>query len=119
LKLANYIYANGKTADGTDLGAGIVIHTNNPLVFGRVILYDNFYAMSKALKDKPPLAYAALPGYSIAIIFGGVLGMDGRIRMTSEDDLRVIQAIINAMAGFYMQNKITPHLGRFKRYLII
>jgi hypothetical protein len=111
--LPNHIYANGE-----DLGAGLVISTRNPLVYSRVVLYDDFYAMSKALKDKPPLAYVAIPGYSIALIFGGILGMEGKVRLTSQDDIKVIEAVLNAQGAWYHKNKIERHKSRFRRYEI-
>jgi hypothetical protein len=118
MKLPNYLYANGKDDEaGIDLGAGCIISTRTPLVIGRIILYDNFYAMSKALQDRPPLAYAAIPGYSIALIFGGILGQD-RLRITSPDDLKTIEAILNAMAAHYHKDKVLKHFNRYKRYLI-
>jgi hypothetical protein len=116
IKLPRYLYANGKTEEGKDLGAGIIISTTEPLIYGRIILYDNYYAMSEQLNSKPPLAYAALPGYCIAIIFGGILGEGSRIKISSEDDIKTIEAILNAMAAWYLKNKVIAHKGRFRRY---
>lgn len=107
-----YLYAN---AEG--LGAGVILSTRTPLVIGRIILYDNYYSMSKALQDRPPLAYAAIPGYSIALIFGGILGQE-KLRITSPDDIKTIEAILNAQAAWYMKHKLEPHKSRYKRYLI-
>lgn len=118
MKLPRYIYANGEDKElDINLGAGLILSTSPPLVIGRIILYDNFYSMSKALQDRPPLAYAAIPGYSIALIFGGILGQD-RLRITSPDDLKTIEAILNAQAAWYIKYKLEPHRSRFKRYII-
>lgn len=111
-QLPKYLYANG---DG--VGAGVIIHTEQPLIVGRVILYDDYWQMSEILKTKPPLAFSALPGFSIAIIFGGILG-ENRLRLTGPDDLNLVQAIINTMAAVYYRDRVEKHKARFKRYLI-
>lgn len=114
--LPKYLYANGKTDEGKDLGAGCIISTQKPLIVGRIILYDDQYTMTSQIKARPPLAFAQIPGYSIAILYNGTLGIENEGGITTQNDLMVAEAVLNTMAAWYLKYKISEHKARFRRY---
>ena len=101
-------------ATGENLGAGLIVQTAQPLVFGRIIQFQDYLQLLAQL-DKF-IASSQVQGYSILIVYGGILGK-GNVLQTS-GDLRPPQATLDEMANFYLTEKVLPHKARFKRYLL-
>lgn len=99
---------------GEGLGAGILIY-NQPLpIVGRIIQYKSLLDMQENLNA---LAYSVVPGYSIAILYAGILGR-GNVLMGNKDALEQIQPVLDQLASWYLKEKILPHKSRFKRFQI-
>jgi hypothetical protein len=111
-QIPDYLYAQGE-----GLGAGVIIMNQTPPFVGRVIQYEDYLTMQSILSKSEPIAFATVQGYSIAIIYGGILGKGHRIP-AYQGALEEIQSILEQMAHYYLQTRILPHQSRFKRFLL-
>jgi hypothetical protein len=107
-----FLYANGE-----GLGAGLILHNDPTPIIGRILQFASHMDMITQLNEGKFIAYALVPEYSIAIVYGGIFGRGYKLQMHS-GSMEHVEKILNKMAAHYYETKIEPHRARFKRYLI-
>ena len=100
------------------MGAGVLIlnERTRPAYVGRIIKYESLNQMQAILAQKPPVAYSTIPGYLIAVIYGGIVGR-GYVLAGSLDMQEQAQRAMEKMAIWYYENKIGNGKG-YHRYKI-
>jgi hypothetical protein len=99
-----------------EAGAGVIILTEGKPILDRIILYQSYMEMETQLSKNESLIFSTIKSYSINIIYGGILG--GVKSAYDEVRINEIRGIIDEMAAWYYENKITPHKPRYRRYEI-
>ncbi len=98
-------------------GAGFVLQTIAPYYMGRVIkLSANPQAILNYVTEYKPMIYSQVANYNILIVFA--TSLNGTLRATDEHWREAHQQIFDRMAEHYLHNKINPHPGQYKRYLV-
>lgn len=116
MNIPEILFAVGTEEDG---GCGyLILNEFGQLpICGKVVQYKSHIAMLTAISNKEPLAFAPVVGYSIAIVFAGIIGGGSRLSVQSDTAAKLTK-VMERMAHWYLSNKCERHKGRFKRYEI-
>lgn len=112
MKFKKFVFIS-PTPSTPEMGSGMIMCTEEPFYYGKVIRYKND-SESMHLVTNPPLAYSAVLGYSIYIVFEGSL--TNKVRVNDSNWQAHLKNIFENMAQWYMQEKIQPNLTAFKRF---
>lgn len=97
-------------------GSGFVMSTDSPFNLGRVLTFkDNDAFLSNLGNSAWPVVSVA--GYRILIQFAGSL-VNGKKLQLTEPDMSFIDRELAGMAEFFYSEKIAPHSGYYRRFLI-
>lgn len=98
-----------------ELPAPIVLCSREPYIWGKVWRMKNSYEFADFVAEYKGLGIATIPGYNIAITFGGVI--TGTTVTTSNPDVTgMIGVTLQGMAEFYMKERIEDKLGFYKKF---
>lgn len=102
-----------------ELGAGVLILNRPPFlpIAGKIVKYNDLFSMQTALANKPPIAYSVITGFSIAILYAGIIGKGNRL-IGGANALTEAQGIMDEFAQWYLLNRIAVALPRYRRYEI-
>jgi hypothetical protein len=98
-----------------ELGAGLLLRTEHPLIIGKIIQFASYPDMIQQLNSGKFIVYSTIPGYSIAIVYAGIMGRGYKISGEPEA-AREIQTILDEFRNWYIENKIEAFHSQFKRY---
>jgi hypothetical protein len=98
-----------------ELGAGLVI-LNEPLpLCARIIQYKDNITMLQALNSRPPIAFSVVPGYSVALIYAGVIGRGFKL-IGGPQALAEVQSKVEEMTRWYFEEFVQRFPHKHKRF---
>jgi hypothetical protein len=113
MQLPEFLFCENKSALP---GAGLILYTQPPYWVGQVMKFDSHNAWELWLKanDGQVKAMGKPHGYSIAIVMIGALGA---YRLPdSQAGADELAAVFRRMSDFYLEEKIKPNAGYYRRY---
>lgn len=97
-----------------ELGAGLILCTEQPFYLGKVHRFKNDSESMRFLTNNPPMVYSNVLGYGIYIAFYGSL--TNNVRVTGSDFKSELQEVFDQMAAWYYKEKILPKKSFYKRF---
>lgn len=91
-----------------------ILHTQAPLVVGRVWMYKDMQQLTEFLSKIMPLQTARVRSYNIAITTWAFL--DNKLVYHSNFD-EELTAAMKGMVDFFVEAKMKPNLKYYSRYL--
>ena len=100
-----------------ELPAPMVLCTREPYIWGKVWRMKSNYEFADFVASYKGLGIATIPGYNIAITFGGVM-TGTNMRTSNPDVLGTISKTLEGMTAFYQQERIEDKPGFNKKFRI-
>ena len=97
-------------------GSGFIMSTTAPFQLGRVLTFkqtEEYLSVTSGTL----WPHATVAGYRIVIEYAGSMTLGRRLQLGSPDTT-VIASEMARMAEFYYKERVEPHLGYNKRFLI-
>lgn len=91
-----------------------ILHTQAPLVVGRVWMYKDIQLLNQFLEKINPMEVIKIHGYNIAITTWAFL--DNKLVYHSNFNEELKKAM-QGMADFFAESKMKPNLKYYSRYL--
>lgn len=91
-------------------GVNLIVCTKRPYAVGWVYQFRTEDEMAKFMANHPQMVRSKVNGYRILIKIANCLDEIGF--MPTREELKTL----DAMAAFYLESKVKPNAGYFKRY---